>query len=103
MPADLDHTDPDAMLAYLRHQAVTDPVMSHAVRFIDQARTELAEYKASTAETLALNRKIGDRLRSELDRTSTRARVFEDVSRRVLDGRPLTAAEEAFARRMHGH
>lgn len=95
-----DHDDPDGMLTYLRQQAATDPLMAHAVAFIDQARTELAEYRASTAETLELNRKIGDRLRAEEARLSTRCRFFEDVTRRILDGRTLTEAEEQFARQM---
>ena len=92
--------DPEAMLAYLRHQAQTDPVMAHAVAFIDHDRAELADYRASTAETLALHRRIHDDLRADVARMSNRCTFLEGALRRLLDGRTLTAEEESFARRL---
>lgn len=95
-----DHDNPDGMLDYLRWAAKTDPLLMHAVAFVEQAQAELADYKKSTAETLELNRKTGDRLRSDLDRMSTRCRFFEDATTRMLDGRGLADSEEAHARRL---
>lgn len=94
-----DHDDPAGMLDYLRHAAKTDPLLMHAVAFVEQVQAELADYKASTAETLELNRKISDRLRSDLARMSTRCRFFEDATKRMLDG-TLTESEERFARQL---
>ncbi len=95
-----DHDDPAGMLDHLRYVAKADPLLMHAVAFVEQAQTELADYKKSTAETLELNRKTGDRLRSDLDRLSTRCRFFEGACRLLLDGRRLTDSETAHARRL---
>lgn len=92
--------DPEPMIDYLRHEARTSTTMAYAVAIIEQAISELAEYKQQTAETLAFNRDKAARREAELDRLSTRCRFFEQALARMLDGRGLNADEQAHARRL---